>query len=216
MGKSTIGIPGPEFPKGVDLAAEARISRGYLYPPTVVYFTFAGTLLWAGLRTGHAASVAAYFFAGVVLWTYLEYVAHRWVLHRPYPDGKGLAHLLHRLFDHLHWEHHLRPWDGSHITGRLRSTMPFMVVFTALSLRLPLHTAPMLVAGLAVSYVLEEWCHHATHFYTFKNRYFRYIKAYHLYHHSAEGAEGGFGLTSGLWDSILDTGYPPPRGPRVA
>jgi sterol desaturase/sphingolipid hydroxylase (fatty acid hydroxylase superfamily) len=215
MGKSTVGIPGPEFPRGVDLAAEARISRGRLYRPTVVYLGGAAALLGAAFPTLTAAS-AAYFAAGVLLWTYIEYVAHRWVLHRPYPDGKGLAHLLHRMFDHMHWEHHQRPWDGTHISGSISSTMPFMATFAAFSLLTPLHTVPVTVAGFLVSYVLEEWCHHSTHFYSFKNRYFRYIKAYHLYHHSAEGADGGFGLTNAMWDVFLDTGYRPPRGPRAA
>jgi sterol desaturase/sphingolipid hydroxylase (fatty acid hydroxylase superfamily) len=48
------------------------------------------------------------------------------------------------------------------------------------------------------------------HFYDFQNRYFRYIKRYHRYHHTQPGMELGFGLTSGLWDLPFGTRYPRP------
>jgi sterol desaturase/sphingolipid hydroxylase (fatty acid hydroxylase superfamily) len=46
------------------------------------------------------------------------------------------------------------------------------------------------------------------HFYHFRNRYFRYIRRHHLYHHSPKGSEVGYGLTSGFWDVIWGTRIP--------
>jgi sterol desaturase/sphingolipid hydroxylase (fatty acid hydroxylase superfamily) len=66
----------------------------------------------------------------------------------------------------------------------------------------------MLVAGLLVAYVCEEWVHHSVHFYRFDNRYFEYIRRHHLYHHSPKGMEVGFGLTNGFWDIVWDTRIP--------
>ena len=66
----------------------------------------------------------AFFALGVALWTPLEYFVHRRVLHGPFPEGKGFwKHLLHKQFDHLHWEHHLKPWSGKTISGSRRSLL---------------------------------------------------------------------------------------------
>ena len=139
----------------------------------------------------------------------LEYVVHRYVLHGRFPEGRGAVRwFTHRYFDPLHWEHHARPWDGEHINGRIRDTLPFAALLAAVASLAPLETAPMFVAGLLQAYVIEEWVHHSVHFYHFRNRYFRYIRRHHLYHHSPKGSEAGYGLTSGFWDVILGTRIP--------
>jgi sterol desaturase/sphingolipid hydroxylase (fatty acid hydroxylase superfamily) len=116
-----------------------------------------------------------------------------------------VQHFLHKRFDHLHWEHHARPWDGEHINGRIMDTLPFSIAFAAMASFFPIWSMPVLIAGLLQSYVVEEWVHHSVHFYHFDNPYFRYIKRHHLYHHSPKGGDVGYGLTNGFWDIIFTT-----------
>ena len=159
------------------------------------------TLAWAAL--------------GVVLWTWVEYMVHRYVLHGRFPDGPGwLEHRLHRFFDTMHGDHHLRPWDGMYINGYLDS-LPFAILFILLSFLAPLPTAPVMVASLLQCYVIEEWVHYTVHFHRFRSRYFVYIRRHHLYHHSPRSIDTAFGLTGGLWDMILGTRVSP-RGPQAA
>lgn len=100
---------------------------------------------------------------GVALWTWLEYMVHRHVLHGRFPDGASrLRHWLHRFFDTMHGDHHLRPWDGMYINGFLDS-VPFAALMASLSFLMPLLTAPVVVATLLQCYVIEEWVHYATH-----------------------------------------------------
>jgi hypothetical protein len=206
------GLPDPRFPQGVDLSVEARKSRRRLYPVTLLYSVYSLCVLALALTSPHAHAVPvvlAFYALGIVGWTYLEYFAHRYVLHGRFPDGDGfLQRFLHRRFDHLHYEHHQRPWDGNHINGTIEDTLPVVAVFIALSFLAPLHTLPVLVAGLMQSYVVEEWVHHSVHFYSFRGRYFRYMKRHHFYHHSPRGAEVGFGLTNGIWDVLRRTRLP--------
>jgi len=191
------------------LRREAGKARRRLYPSTVVYTTYCIALAGLALRSSPRAVALAFFSAGVGAWTLLEYVVHRYVLHGRFPEGRGpIRWFMHKYFDPLHWEHHARPWDGEHINGRIRDTLPFAALFVAVSFLFPLPTAPMFVAGLLQAYILEEWVHHSVHFYHFRNRYFRYIRRHHLYHHSPKGSDVGYGLTSGFWDVLWGTRIP--------
>jgi cyclopropane-fatty-acyl-phospholipid synthase len=198
------GIPGHELWK-----REAAKGRARLYPPTVLYTAYSiGLAAWA-LRTPHRAAAVAFFGGGVFLWTLLEYFVHRYLLHGHFPDGPGLVeHFFHVRFDPLHWEHHERPWDGAHINGRIRDTLPFSLALVLPAAFFPLWTAPVMIAGLLQAYVVEEWVHHSVHYYHFDNPYFRYIKRHHLYHHSPKGGEVGYGLTNGFWDIVFRTRIP--------
>jgi sterol desaturase/sphingolipid hydroxylase (fatty acid hydroxylase superfamily) len=205
--KSVHGVPGPLFPRGVDLAREARTARRRFYPVTVLYTAYAVVVVGLGLRDRPAVALT-FLGIGVAAWTWLEYTVHRHVLHGRFPDGPGwLQHRLHRLFDTMHGDHHQRPWDGMYINGFLDS-LPFAIVLVLLSFLAPLPTAPVMVAGILQCYVVEEWVHYTVHFNRFRARYFDYIRRHHLYHHSLRGTELAFGLTSGMWDAILGTRIP--------
>jgi sterol desaturase/sphingolipid hydroxylase (fatty acid hydroxylase superfamily) len=199
-------------------AEEARKGRRRLYPTTVAYALLTTSALSWALRSSASATVA-WWLGGVAFWTWLEYLVHRYILHGVFPDGPGLRHWTHRLFDHLHVEHHLRPWDGDHINGTIKDTAPFVVPMAAVAVLFPPHTAIAFLAGMLQAYVVEEWVHHSVHFYHFDNPYFRYIKRHHLYHHSRVGNQVAYGLTSGLWDTAYGTRIPAPvraslYGPR--
>jgi len=199
----------------IDKAAEARRARQRLYPMSLAYVVSALTLLGLAMRSERWALGVGFFAAGFGLWTWIEYEVHRYVLHGRFPDGPGLwQHFLHQAFDHLHWEHHARPWDGNHVNGTLKDTGPFMLLFALLafgaealvpSLR---GTLTLLLAGVALAYIAEEWVHHSVHFCDFKGRYWRYIRRHHMFHHSPKGTDVGFGLTNGFWDSVYDTRIP--------
>jgi hypothetical protein len=209
ISKSKYGLPDPVFTPGVDLKLQARIARHRLYPVSLLYSAYALATLGAGLLSARPALALACFTAGVACWSYVEYLAHKYILHGRFPDGPGsLRRLLHSKFDHLHFEHHARPWDGNHINGTIRDTLPVVAVFAAASWLAPAWSLPAFVAGIVQSYILEEWVHHSVHFYNFRNRYFRYIRKHHLYHHSPRGAEVAFGLTNGLWDVLRHTRIP--------
>lgn len=191
--------------------AEALKARRRLYPVTALYSAYACTVTFLALRNGPWTTVLAFFGAGVAAWTLVEYLVHRYVLHGRFPDGPGFVqHLLHRSFDHLHIEHHKRPWDGNHVSGTTKDTLPFVLVLAGASYLTPLPTLPVFVAAVLLSYIAEEWVHHSVHFCSFKGRYFQYIRRHHLFHHSPIGSEVGYGLTSGLWDVLCRTRIPAP------
>ena len=198
-----------ETPSGVQREVEARRARHRLYPVSILYSSYALTMLVLALGR-HTRLVSLVFFGmGAAAWTALEYWAHRYILHGRFPDGTGVwKHLLNKYFDHLHIEHHKRPWDGNHVNGTMRDTLPFVLLFIGVGFLFPYPTMPLFVAGLIQAYIIEEWIHHSVHFCNFRGLYFQYIKRHHLYHHSPRGSTVGYGLTNGFWDVVCQTRIP--------
>lgn len=188
---------------------QARISRGRLYPVTIFYTAYAIVVLTFAFRSPHPG-IALLFLAGAIpLWTLVEFFFHRYILHGRFGAGNGfLRRFAHERLDPLHWEHHTQPYDGQHINGGLTDLLGLFAVAAPASFVAPIYTLPVLLAGMVQCYVLEEWIHHSTHFYDFRDPYFRYIKRFHGYHHAPAGTELGYGLTNGFWDVVFNTHYP--------
>jgi sterol desaturase/sphingolipid hydroxylase (fatty acid hydroxylase superfamily) len=188
---------------------QSRVARRRLYPLTVFYTTYSLIVALFAVRSGHPWIGMAFYLAGIAVWTLVEYLFHRYVLHGRFPSGKGLIRrFLHERLDPLHWEHHERPFDGLHISGELKDILPLFFVAAPFSFLFPVYTLPALLAGVVQGYVGEEWLHYFLHFGRFRNRYFRHLKRYHLYHHSPRGMGKGYGITSGIWDLVFHTQYP--------
>ena len=199
----------PDIPWGVFKRQQARISRHRLYPMTAFYTIYCTTILVLALMSKHPWVALGFYIAGIPFWTFIEYLFHRFVLHGRFVDGEGfIRKFAHRRLDPLHWEHHERPWDGSHINGEIKDLLPLFFVCAPLSFIAPIYTLPVFYAGVVESYLAEEWIHHSVHFYNFRSPYFRYIKRHHLYHHSPKGENRGYGLTNGFWDIVCSTRYP--------
>lgn len=188
---------------------QAALARRRLYPLTIFYTLYATIVLIIALSTTHPWTTVTLFTVGCVTWTFIEYLFHRYVLHGRFPPGKGIIRrFLHERLDPMHWDHHARPFDGAHISGELKDILPLFFVAAPVSFLFPVHTAPVVLAGVVQSYVSEEWMHYALHFSNSRLPLFRRMKKYHLYHHSPRGIDKGYGITTSFWDGIFDTRFP--------
>ena len=126
------------------MAVEARIAWRRLRPPTIVYGAAGATLSSAVHRHGLVACLP-WLAAGAVLWTWVEYLGHRFVLHGVFPDGPGpWRRFLHRRFLQPHRNHHAEPWNGRHVSGSLGDTaaVVFALAVLASVLRSPRGLSP--------------------------------------------------------------------------
>jgi len=204
--KSKVG-PFPELvtPKGIDSKVESAKARRRLRPITIIYTPLILLLAIFSFRSPHPAEAFGFVILGIIVYTPVEYLIHRYLLHGVFPDeGGSIAHILHRMFDGTHADHHARPWDGMYMNGYL-DTLWAAMVLVPLSFLAPYYTLPLFVATLFACYLFEEWLHYAMHFKHYKNRYFQYVRRHHLYHHSRQGAGLAYGMTSGIWDVVLGT-----------
>ncbi|KAG0042651.1 fatty acid alpha-hydroxylase [Gryganskiella cystojenkinii] len=156
--------------------------------------------LEAGLTTEQSGTL---FLAGMFTWTLAEYVIHRFLFHVDdlLPDSTFwlVAHFL------LHGIHHYLPMD------RLRLVMPpALAVALAIPLNKLAHTmlatpsAYAAISGLFFGYVLYDLTHYYLHHAKPFKFHFKEMKTYHLKHHYAN-FEGGYGITSKVWDKVFGT-----------
>jgi sterol desaturase/sphingolipid hydroxylase (fatty acid hydroxylase superfamily) len=146
------------------------------------------------------SSMATAFVSGMILWTLTEYVLHRYVFH--WTNEKTWGKRVHFL---LHGVHHDFPNDRTRLVMPLLTSIPFAVIFYALFyFTLGIHVAEPLWAGFTVGYLFYDGTHYAVHHFKQTSRLGRFLKRHHMLHHHADH-DGGFGVSSPLWDIVFRT-----------
>lgn len=152
-------------------------------------------LIVAGLAWGHMLWPWALLTvcAGLVIFSFIEYAAHRWLFHgRKGPFVRG------------HARHHRNP------TGY--DALPFFLpplFMLALAALFALALAPgydlLLVGAVAAGYAVYGISHYVMHVHRFKSALLQRWVAFHDMHHRRPRTN--FGVTTALWDVILGTRY---------
>ncbi len=166
-----------------------------LYVPVIVY------LLYRALAPGQMPilAVMVLFLIGVLMWTLLEYMVHRYVFHYEPKSRPGKA--LHFI---IHGVHHDYPNDASRLVLPPVISVPMAVLFYFLFAFTFGQFAPAISAGFGTGYVCYDMIHYATHHFPMRSRVGLWLKQYHLRHHYKDD-EAGFGVSSPLWDYIFGT-----------
>ena len=188
------------------------ISRHKIYKTTALYTTYSIIVLVLAIRSGNFLWGLAFVPVGIIFWMLSEYTSHRYVFHHKFkvseetPLKKFFTTLGVKYLDPMHTQHHERPFDGNHMSGRIRDLLPFFILGAGLGIFF--FPVAVLTATWFQCYLAEEWVHHATHFYNFRDPYSRYMKKHHMYHHTKQGMKYGFGTSSGIMDVVFGSRYP--------
>ncbi len=160
-----------------------------------MYVSVAGGL---GEAVGIIASISV-FALGVLAWTLVEYVIHRWAFHlHPTSEIGKQVHFL------VHGIHHDYPRDSTRLVMPLLVSVPLACAFYAgfAWLVAPYHNA--LFSGFIFGYVAYDSIHYATHHFPMTSRMGRFLKEYHMKHHYVDD-HTAFGVSSPLWDFVFRT-----------
>lgn len=138
-----------------------------------------------------ALEVVGFTLVGLLGWTLIEYVLHRFVLH-------GL-----RPFSAWHTEHHHRPTALISAPTLLSSSLIAMLVFLPMLLWGGLLRACALTCGVTAGYLAYSVMHHASHHWRASSRGAKQRKLWHARHHNPRMAPGHYGVTTAFWDYVF-------------
>jgi sterol desaturase/sphingolipid hydroxylase (fatty acid hydroxylase superfamily) len=178
-----------------------KLSRTHISVPLVVFFSYATALLyWSITHTSLSVpATVGMFFTGVIAFTWVEYMVHRYVFHMG-------AHTEQRakLQYTLHGVHHEFPKDKE------RLAMPPIVSITLATVLLFLFRLILgdfvfsFLPGFLVGYAGYLSIHYMVHAFQPPSNFFKVLWVNHSVHHYKDGEEV-FGVSSPLWDYIYGT-----------
>jgi sterol desaturase/sphingolipid hydroxylase (fatty acid hydroxylase superfamily) len=170
----------------------------FIFVPAIVFFIYK-----AILNNISVTAFAGYFILGIFVWTAAEYVLHRYLFHYMPKSEWGLR--LHFIF---HGVHHDYPRDSKRLVMVPSVSVPLAALFYFL---FSLFLAPVnlyaFFPGFIIGYLAYDMTHYAIHHANFKSSFWKKIKQHHMLHHYDDPSKG-YGVSSVLWDKILDSDFP--------
>jgi hypothetical protein len=173
-----------------------------LWAPVMVYFLVKGIL---DLDSGSFGHIPLGFLAGIFLWTFAEYMLHRFVFHYPAKTerAKRITFLYHGI-------HHAQPMVKTRLVMPPIVSIPLAFLFYGLYhvilvefLSIP-QWLPPIFSGFLLGYLFYDTMHYSTHHIPMPWSWYKYIKFNHMAHHF-KTPEKRFGVSSGFWDIVFRT-----------
>jgi dihydroceramide fatty acyl 2-hydroxylase len=138
---------------------------------------------------------------GLLAWTLLEYLLHRWVFHL-IPDSTFEGKL--RQFM-IHGYHHEFPNDRMRLVAPLLLSLPIGTLIALVYVMLLGRYSWMAwYVGTVIGYLAYDWTHYYTHHFRPTTRLGKFLRRYHMEHHYKD-SESHFGISSPLWDWVFGT-----------
>ncbi|NWI01087.1 FA2H hydroxylase, partial [Tichodroma muraria] len=190
-----------------------------VWTPVVLYLSWVSytslaqgnTRLFSSFTTEYSIPVHKYYFPfifllGMILWSLLEYLIHRFVFHMKPPASNYYLITLHFL---LHGQHHKSPFDSSRLVfPPVPASLVIGFFYGVLRLLLPEVLGLSVFVGGLCGYVVYDMMHYYLHYGSPKKGTYLYgLKAYHVKHHF-EHQKAGFGISTRFWDYPFRTLIP--------
>jgi 4-hydroxysphinganine ceramide fatty acyl 2-hydroxylase len=175
---------------------------------TVPIFIFVPVILYCTYRALFQTPIGIVtyfelFILGLFIWTFVEYIMHRFVFHYMPPD-KPWAMRMHFIF---HGVHHDYPSDAKRLVLPPSVSIPlatcFYFLFKAI---LPPNDVFGFFPGFILGYLIYDISHYAIHHFNFKGNIWKKIKQHHMLHHYQDPGKG-YGVSSPLWDKIFRSDF---------
>lgn len=177
-----------------------RLSVVHPAAPTALYVPVGLYLVWRSAQTGAGMAGSLFLYmGGLLIWSLLEYVAHRGSFHHtPKSEGQlAVAYLVHGV-------HHAYPDDSRRWMMPLTVTLPLAVLLYALFRLVFGGYAAGVYAGFLHGYLTYDLLHYFIHRGRLPTRVGRFLRQYHLAHHYT-APDRHFGVSSPLWDMVFRT-----------
>ena len=178
-----------------------KLTRTHIAVPLVLFTAISSGLMIYGLNNDYltAASAPLLFLAGLLVFTLVEYIMHRFVFHLP-PKTKKAEKFTYT----IHGVHHDYPKDKE----RLAMPIPLSLLLSAGFFFLYQWMMGSLVfgflPGFLVGYASYLWVHYMVHAFKPPKSFWKTLWVHHGIHHYKQ-PHRAFGVSSPLWDLIFRT-----------
>ena len=181
-----------KFPKG-----SIWQTRYICLPAAIVFSTIA--LMNPSLAVG---SRVLWFIFGLGVWTFLEYVLHRWILHW---NPKNF--IFHAIIKRLHIFHHEDPSDQTQVCIPFILSGSFWILVYGVAIYFfgAHHVKGFLViSAIFLMMTVYDIAHYSAHYMPAYQSWVKFLKKHHMLHHFSDHTKR-FGVTSPLWDYVFGT-----------
>lgn len=170
----------------------------FIFVPVILACTYVALLV----KSIGVFTYFEYFFIGLFVWTFVEYIMHRFIFHYVPKNKFGLR--LHFIF---HGVHHDYPSDAKRLVLPPSVSIPlaagFYFLFNAI---LPANYVFGFFPGFILGYLFYDISHYAIHHFNFKGSIWKKIKQHHMLHHYQD-PDKGYGVSSPLWDKVFRSDF---------
>jgi sterol desaturase/sphingolipid hydroxylase (fatty acid hydroxylase superfamily) len=173
----------------------------------VIWLPVVGYFIYRSIVIDSVSALTLIFglLIGLFLWTFAEYILHRFLFHFPAKTEQQ-----ERLSFLMHGVHHAQPRDKTRLVMPPAVSIPlalifygiYYVIFTYVFM-IPNWLSPVF-AGFILGYIIYDMTHYATHHFSMKKGYFRMVRQQHMHHHF-QTPNKRFGVSSPLWDYVFGT-----------
>lgn len=179
-----------------------KLTHTHIAVPISIFIIFSSFLLcfsFACTNLGPSL-ILILFFAGMISFTLVEYVMHRFLYHINSTNNKKIRRLQYL----IHGVHHDYPKDKSRL-----AMPPVLSVFIALLLLFSTYMlfnefALAYLPGFVMGYTTYLFIHYSVHAYRPPKNKLRILWIHHSIHHYKDSGKA-FGVSSPLWDYIFRT-----------
>lgn len=156
------------------------------------YGTAAGFFLY--LNQLDVTSTLLLFVAGAFVWTFVEYLIHRFLFH--IKPGK---------FQYvIHGVHHEYPRDQERLMMPPLPGALLVCFFYALWFLLLRNLTPAFMSGFVIGYMVYTFIHYMVHAYK-PIKGLKFFWSHHHKHHNPLYEDKAFGVSTDLWDRVFGT-----------
>ena len=178
-----------------------KFSHVHPLVPAIIYFPVVAYMFERTIVT-HVGFTYAFslFFFGLLVWSFTEYMLHRFIFH--FVPKSGWGKRIHFMF---HGVHHDFPNDSTRLVMPPVVSIPLAVLFYVLFTNiLGAHYLPPFFAGFILGYLSYDLTHYAVHHFSFHGKVALFLKQQHMRHHYMD-PDSNFGVSSPLWDFVFGT-----------
>jgi sterol desaturase/sphingolipid hydroxylase (fatty acid hydroxylase superfamily) len=178
-----------------------KLARTHISVPLSIYFIGSAVLIYLSFSKGYTTPLqgTTVFFIGLITWTLVEYLAHRYIFHM-LPTNK----IKEKIQYTFHGVHHEYPRDKTRIAmPPAASVLILTVLFFFFKLFIGNYVYTFL-PGFIIGYSLYLGIHYMVHAMIPPKNKLNTLWIFHSIHHYKDDTVA-FGVSSPLWDIIFGT-----------